>query len=193
MARRPASGVRRSWLTQATSSRRLASRFCSRARAWASRSWAVSRPSDSPVSSAGSGPVGAMYTPLSPVFSTDSSRDRLARVSRRPTIRATTNPARLAMPSISIMSVWYSVPPSISQLQPATPASAVTTETAEIRVSCSPIGRRDSRCSTISPAITVTTAIPPVTMDTFSGACQNPSPGKLPASTPVVICADVAI
>ena len=38
MARRPASGVRRSWLTQATSSRRLASRARSRDRAWARRS-----------------------------------------------------------------------------------------------------------------------------------------------------------
>ena len=41
MARRPASGVRRSWLTQATSSRRLASRARSLDRAWASRSCAT--------------------------------------------------------------------------------------------------------------------------------------------------------
>ena len=40
MARSPASGVRRSWLTQATSSRRLASSARSRARDSASFSWA---------------------------------------------------------------------------------------------------------------------------------------------------------
>ena len=55
MARSPASGVRRSWLTQATSSRRLASRARSRDRALARRSCAAASPSESSASSAGSG------------------------------------------------------------------------------------------------------------------------------------------
>ena len=60
MARSPASGVRRSWLTQATSSRRLASRARSRDRAWARRSYATVSPSESSASSAGRVSFGAI-------------------------------------------------------------------------------------------------------------------------------------
>src|SRR5271165_119487 len=58
MACSPASGVRRSWLTQATSSRRLASRARSLDRAWASRSCVAVSSAESSDSSAGRVRVG---------------------------------------------------------------------------------------------------------------------------------------
>ncbi len=58
IARSPASGVRRSWLTQATSSRRLASSARSRARDSAIFSCAVDSSSDSVSNSAASRALG---------------------------------------------------------------------------------------------------------------------------------------
>ena len=156
IARSPASGVRRSWLTQATSSRRLASRARSRFRAWARRSWAAASPSDSPASSAGSGIAGGMYRPLSPTFCTDVSSCRLAFVSFRLINRATANPARPAMAISSSMTSRSPELPTMMTVMPPIPAMAVTTVTAEMSATIAPMERRAIARSATIPMTVVT-------------------------------------
>ena len=159
MARSPASGVRRSWLTQATSSRRLASSARSRFRACARRSCATASPSDSPASSAGSGIAGGMYRPLSPTFCTEVSSCRLALVSLRLISMATAKPARPAMAISSSMTSRSWELPTMMMVMPPTPAIEVTTVTAEISASIAPMERRASVRSATTPTRVVTAPI----------------------------------
>ena len=145
MARRPASGVRRSCETQATSSRRASSSRRSRARDCASRSLVRSSSAASWRSSAGPDDPDATNSPLAPNRRVSSASWRDQRDRTRPTRVATstaTTPATAATMSVTPKS-WAER--NIARAVPTIPAVTAPTATRATVADSTGTERRRSR------------------------------------------------
>jgi hypothetical protein len=159
----PASGVRRSWLTQVTSSRRALSSARSRSRPSRMRAYAWSRARRSVSSSAKSGPEGGVKSPWGVTASTAATRLLPAFTTRLASTNATPRPTTPAIATtVSTMFLGRSSI-AIARMIATTPASVAATVITATTASITPIDRSRSSHSTASPTPAISSPSPAVT------------------------------